>query len=148
MKKALLFLGIFITFNLQGQIINTNDRILPKGFAPGEEEMMRDYINSIHSRSLNCINSAPNATSVRTLAEWEELQAVVITWDGFSSILTEIVRQCKRRMRSDYFNAIMMQSLRIFWVVQELTGRQMFPSLKVNYLIPFGYAITAQILFI
>ncbi len=95
MKKTLLLLGIFATLNLPAQIIDTEENILPKGFAPGEEEMMSDYINSINSRSLTCINSAPASGNVRALAEWEELQAVVITWTGFTSILTEIVRHAK-----------------------------------------------------
>ncbi len=95
MKKVLLFVSLFISINLVAQINQTEDNPLPKGFAPGEEEMMSDYISSINSRSLTCINTAPAANSVRTLAEWEELQAVVITWAGYSSILTEIVRYAK-----------------------------------------------------
>lgn len=95
MKKAVLLFYIFSALSLQAQFETTEEPILPKGFAPGEEEMMRDYINSIHSRSLTCITDAPAASSVRALAEWEELQAVVITWAGYSSILTEIVRHAR-----------------------------------------------------
>ncbi len=95
MKKALLFISILLSCGLHAQIETSTDEFLPKGFAPGEEEMMRDYINSINSRSLNCINTAPDANSVRTLAEWEELQAVVISWKHYPTILTEIVRHAK-----------------------------------------------------
>ncbi len=95
MKKALLLSYLFIAINLHAQVNTTEEVTLPKGFAPGEEEMMPDYINSINSRSLTCITTAPQANAVRTLAEWEELQAVVITWAGYSSILTEIVRHAK-----------------------------------------------------
>ena len=93
MRKALLIICAFISVTLNAQINEEN--VLPKGFAPGEEEMMGEYINSINSRSLTCITTAPDANSVRTLAEWEELQAVVITWAGYSSILTEIVRHAR-----------------------------------------------------
>lgn len=94
MKKAIPFLFILITFSLEAQLTKDTE-ILPRGFAPGEEEMMRDYMDSRHSRSQTCNTSIPDAASVRSMAEWEELQAVVITWAGFSSILTEIVRHAR-----------------------------------------------------
>ena len=40
--------------------------------------------------------TTPPISPVRTMAEWEELQALVITWRGFSSILTEIVRVARQ----------------------------------------------------
>lgn len=40
------------------------------------------------------INTPPNGP-VRSMAEWEELQALIITWNGQNNILTEIVRAAK-----------------------------------------------------
>ncbi len=37
----------------------------------------------------------PPASPVRTMAEWEELQALIITWNGQSTILAEIVRAAR-----------------------------------------------------
>ena len=37
----------------------------------------------------------PPASPVRSMAEWEELQALVITWNGQSTILAEIVRAAR-----------------------------------------------------
>lgn len=40
------------------------------------------------------INTPPTGP-VRSMAEWEELQALIITWNGQNNILTEIVRAAK-----------------------------------------------------
>ncbi|MFN0033631.1 MAG: agmatine deiminase family protein [Saprospiraceae bacterium] len=39
--------------------------------------------------------TTPPPTSVRAMAEWEELQALIITWNGQANILTEIVRAAR-----------------------------------------------------
>ena len=39
--------------------------------------------------------SQPPAFPVRTMAEWEEVQALVITWTSFTGILKQIVRHAK-----------------------------------------------------
>ena len=39
--------------------------------------------------------TTPPTSPVRTMAEWEELQALVITWNGQSTILAEIVRAAR-----------------------------------------------------
>ncbi|HAD13106.1 MAG TPA: hypothetical protein DCF33_11805 [Saprospirales bacterium] len=39
--------------------------------------------------------TTPPASPVRTMAEWEELQALLITWNGQNTILTEIVRAAR-----------------------------------------------------
>lgn len=40
----------------------------------------------------------PPPFSVRTMAEWEEMQAIVITWTSFTNVLTEIVRYAKEEV--------------------------------------------------
>ena len=93
----LLMLTCFTTLSAQVTLENTNT-ILPRGFAPGEEEMMQDYIAAIQNRSVACITSPPSGVAIRSMAEWEELQAVVITWTSFTSILTEIVRHAREEV--------------------------------------------------
>ncbi len=98
--RFLLFLLLCFSFtSLSAQLVprNTNT-ILPKGFAPGEKEKMKDYIASFQNRNLTCITTPPDATSIRSMAEWEELQALVITWTSYSAILTEIVRHAREEV--------------------------------------------------
>jgi agmatine deiminase len=96
MKNFLLFFLILLTAGpLLGQ--TGEERPLPRGFGEGEEALMRNYIQSIQEKNLNCINTAPEQTP-RTMAEWEELQAVVITWTSYTNILKEIVRHAKEEV--------------------------------------------------
>ena len=70
---------------------------LPKGFSFDEQSMMDQYLSTLMTSS-DVITTPPDF-SVRTMAEWEEIQALTIAWEGFEPILTEIVRhsvdQCK-----------------------------------------------------
>lgn len=70
---------------------------LPKGFAPFEEQLMQDYLNS-RASSVQGITTPP-FSPVRTMAEWEEIQAIAITWTSYTSTLTQIVKniqsECK-----------------------------------------------------
>jgi agmatine/peptidylarginine deiminase len=90
--KHILFLPLFF---LSFQIFSQQN--LPKGFAEGEKEKMPLYLQSRNLFS-NGITTPPDS-SVRPMAEWEEVQAVVITWTSYTSILSEIVsyaqEECK-----------------------------------------------------
>jgi agmatine/peptidylarginine deiminase len=93
MKKILFFLFISsVTFA----------QSLPKGFAPNERE--NGFLKSIgitenpyHNRSVSAnISTEPPTEDVRTMAEWEEIQALTITWSTDyniqeEAILTQIV---------------------------------------------------------
>ncbi|MFK8101425.1 MAG: agmatine deiminase family protein [Saprospiraceae bacterium] len=91
MKKifTLLFIALLGNFSVQAQ-----QRILPKGFAPGEAALIPAYNELNAQRGPTGISSPPNSP-VRTMAEWEEVQAIVITWSGFNSILADIVRYAR-----------------------------------------------------
>lgn len=69
---------------------------LPKGFAPGEREAMPEYIEQVTSQLPEYSNQP--TSPVRTIAEWEELGAVVITWTQFPEILAEIVRAAREEV--------------------------------------------------
>ncbi len=81
------FLFILFSISMYGQ------QILPKGFAPGEREAMPKYIEQVMQSNRG--DSNPPDAPVRTIAEWEELDGVVITWASFQQILSEIVRHVR-----------------------------------------------------
>ena len=70
---------------------------LPKGFA--ENERSSGFLSSIgivdnpyqHRASLNNIYTTPPSVSVRTMAEWEEIQALTITWSTDYGIEEEAI---------------------------------------------------------
>ncbi len=64
--------------------------ILPIGFYPGEELLMEAYLQNIYNNPSRAITTPPGLPS-RTAAQWEEVQALVITWTGFPTILAQIV---------------------------------------------------------
>jgi len=59
---------------------------LPKGLTPAESELISGFSFRNNRRT------APPATPVRTAAEWEEVEYLVVTWDpAFQNILRQIV---------------------------------------------------------
>ncbi len=70
--------------------------ILPKGFAPGESKLMQEYIQHITTQQRSTTD-APEGP-VRTMAEWEELDAIVVAWTSFPEILTEIIRAAREEV--------------------------------------------------
>lgn len=98
MKNKLLLIFSFLLFQsvfIQAQ----NDEMLPRGFSKQELLDMANY----EFRSPDGTNfSDPPPGNVRTMAEWEELEALVITWSATSSgireILIEIVRHAQEEV--------------------------------------------------
>lgn len=70
---------------------------LPHVLTPAERAQMPAYLQSRFGSSGAV--SAPPPTPVRTIAEWEELQGLTITWTSYQSILKEIVRHSKNETR-------------------------------------------------
>ena len=71
---------------------------LPRGYGEGEKALMPQYLANV-IRENNGRSDAPGFP-VRSMAEWEELQGLIIAWDNnFRDIQAEIVRntipQCK-----------------------------------------------------
>lgn len=56
-----------------------------------EKDALPSYLNSVRI-SAPAGFTQPPASPVRTAAEWEEIDALMITWTGFQTILTGIVR--------------------------------------------------------
>jgi agmatine deiminase len=87
MKKIyFLLLFLLVSFAAFAQ------RPLPIQLTPTEISALANYQRPNYPRSI--FTSPPN-TPVRTMAEWEEIQALTITWTTYPSILREIVRHAK-----------------------------------------------------
>lgn len=87
----LKYLPIFLFF-FTTQIFAQNT---PAGFTPEELEMMKWY--DFHNFSEKGIVTPPEMP-VRTMAEWEEIQALCITWTGFKSTLAQIIEHAKEEV--------------------------------------------------
>ncbi|MEO8588269.1 MAG: agmatine deiminase family protein [Flavobacteriales bacterium] len=69
------------------------ERDLPNYLAPWEVPLIRPYTESRAGASRG-ITTPPDFTP-RTMAEWEEVQSVVIAWTSYPGILKQIVRAAK-----------------------------------------------------
>jgi agmatine deiminase len=81
MKKLFTFLFILIPLSIT--IIPQN---LPNYMTEQEKILWNSYIPPV-----NPDYTTPPPTPVRTMAEWEELQGIMITWTSYLSILRQIV---------------------------------------------------------
>lgn len=68
---------------------------LPAGFAPGEREAMPAYIQQVTASRAGI--STPPGGDLRTMAEWEEIQGLFVTWTSFPSILAQIVKAARQQ---------------------------------------------------
>ena len=97
MKNLLSNLVLFLSFF--SIIHSQNLDVLPKNFLENEKSKMSQYLDAFKIKSNLDIFTTPPDFPVRTMAEWEEIQALTIAWEGFEPILTEIVRnsvdECK-----------------------------------------------------
>jgi agmatine/peptidylarginine deiminase len=134
MQKSLLRTSLVFALALMVQSKNISAQepepgMLPIGFAPGEELLMNSYLNRhTNNRSI----TTPPTLPVRTAAQWEEAQALVITWTGFPSIHRQIVaaaqQECNVIIHCSDSNA----------VKSSLTGAGI-PLTNVKYLeVPFN----------
>lgn len=74
--------------------ISAQQASLPKGLTFGEKELITNYNFRSNRRT------APPASAVRTAAEWEEVEYLLVTWDpAYQNILRQIVaagiNECK-----------------------------------------------------
>ncbi|TXH22359.1 MAG: hypothetical protein E6Q99_09055 [Elusimicrobia bacterium] len=69
---------------------------LPHTLAPEERPLIPAYRNSRGGDGR--VLTAPPAFPVRTMAEWEEVQQLVITWTSYTGILKQIVRHAKEEV--------------------------------------------------
>jgi agmatine deiminase len=107
MTKRLLFF-VICTGSIITNGLGQTDNFLPRYMTEQEKLMMEDYLQSFNDRG---ITSPPPFTSLRTAAEWEEVQALVITWTGqYNTIHRQIIaaaqEECQVLIMSDDSNAV------------------------------------------
>ena len=78
------------------------ERILPKGWAPWELDMRP--MGGASERSSRGIPTPPPGSDLRTAAEWEEIEVLTITWEGFDCILKQIAAAAAQECRVVIFS--------------------------------------------
>ena len=63
---------------------------LPHRMTKAEKQAMPFYLQSRAAASQGI--TTPPVNVVRTMAEWEELQGILVTWTSYNSMLREIIR--------------------------------------------------------
>lgn len=92
MYTRFLPLALCTLFVLPGSAQQEVD--LPQGLAPHELELIPAYRDS-RAGATRGITTPPDFP-VRTMAEWEEVQSLVITWRSYPPILKQIVANAKQ----------------------------------------------------
>jgi len=95
MKHYFRLFAIILIFVTAKAVSQGDHRMLPS-----EKLLMPAYLQSRAGTVLPGITSiTPPTSPVRTIAEWEELQALVIGWKTYPSMLREIVRAAKNETK-------------------------------------------------
>ncbi|HPJ46220.1 MAG TPA: agmatine deiminase family protein [Tenuifilaceae bacterium] len=68
---------------------------LPKGFTDYEFTIWDEYLKNLP----NDKGTSPPDEAPRSVAEWEEMQGVIVTWAAYSSNLREIIRNAKEYVK-------------------------------------------------
>lgn len=81
---------ILLSFGMLGQ------HIVPIQATPNEltKSAINDYKSTYNNESKSVITTQPLG-NLRTMAEWEEVQAICITWTSYKSILAQIVAEAQ-----------------------------------------------------
>jgi agmatine deiminase len=99
----------FATLALALVSIAAQAQDLPHHLAPHEVPLIPAYKEGLATSARGITTPPPFA--VRTMAEWEEVQTLVITWTGFPGILKNIVRyavdECEVMIVCDDQNAVL-----------------------------------------
>ncbi len=109
MKSTSLFIGL-MTIGLTSISTSTfSQKVdLPISLTPQERSII-DQGNYVFGSQNKGITTPPTGP-LRTMAEWEEIQTLVITWTGFQSILAQIVdhaqEECKVLITCTDSNAV------------------------------------------
>jgi agmatine deiminase len=93
-KLLPIFLSLISLSGLYSQVDYPG---LPKWMTEEEKALLSSYIFSEQHFRNN--STSPPEYPVRTIGEWEEMQAVVITWTSYRPTLTEIVRHAQEEVR-------------------------------------------------
>ncbi|MBK7093953.1 MAG: agmatine deiminase family protein [Saprospiraceae bacterium] len=116
-----------LTLLLINLFLSAQNEFYPKAMAPWEKDLVKDHLEAFSG-----IKNPP-VSRVRSMAEWEEAQALLITWTSYPSVLAPIVKAAQKEG-----NVIIVCSDSIA-VKQSLKANQIDTSLNIKYLIaPFN----------
>ncbi len=92
--KRFYFYYIFFFFISPSSLFAQEQKTLPNGLTNSEKALITNF------EFRNSQITPPPSTPVRTMAEWEEVEYIVVSWDdGFKNILRQIVdaavKECK-----------------------------------------------------
>ncbi|MEM7654963.1 MAG: agmatine deiminase family protein [Bacteroidota bacterium] len=94
MKETLIYL---LFFGFVFSVAQAQNSDLPKGLTPVEREAMAEYLETRATEAPGL--RVPPSDPVRTMAEWEEIEYLAITWTQYIPVLRDIVKfahtQCK-----------------------------------------------------
>lgn len=88
MKRDILRAFLVTTVWAGSSLLMAQEPVLPHGYAPWELEATIEYTPQ---RLADGITSPPEA-EVRASAEWEEVDAIMVTWTGYTNTVREIVK--------------------------------------------------------
>lgn len=94
MRLTVFLLSSLLLLTCSSLTAQQDSNPLPRHLTQDELQLARNY-QPPHSEGTVNLSSLTGNEGFRSMAEWEELQAVVITWTSFSAILAEIVRAVK-----------------------------------------------------
>ena len=102
MKRIFTLLFIFSAVAMHAQ---QDQQVLPRYATPEELDMMRHYDFGASNNSRG-ITTAPSEdySSLRTMAEWEEIEALTISWAFFFPILKQITSAAMLECGSCHFS--------------------------------------------
>ena len=79
----------WIIYLLTSSVSIHAQELLPKSMTKYEKAIIDTYLSKFSDKT----STNPPNFPVRTMAEWEEIKAITLSWQGYSGILTEIVRE-------------------------------------------------------
>lgn len=99
---------LFLCFSIcASSIFAQQDHIIPNQTSPAELEFWQNNVYEIPGD--RGITSPPPFDNLRTMAEWEEIEALTIAWKSYPSILKQIARaaseECEVIILSDNVNS-------------------------------------------
>lgn len=93
----ILFYTFLLTAVISVPVSYSQDEPLPRGFSP--EEILWLSENKTVPGALSFDITTPPPSPVRAMAEWEEMQAMVVTWRSYKPILAQIIQAAKEEVR-------------------------------------------------
>lgn len=93
--NKLAFALLLGAFNLVA--VSAQKTILPAGFTDEERGLMMSH--DFNPPRLKGITTPPPHQNVRTMAEWEELEALCVAWTDYEPTLASIIRHAKEEVK-------------------------------------------------